>query len=440
MDTNTTKQDDTKQADKPSVKSFHSKSYMLGYIRLDSLEATTMGQPIKDLQSLFLTANRLVGSDAYVESMKTDNTGLAIWQGTSGEDAEVIHFMFPWGWEACDIHVLKDRIQQMWDMDENGHPIPTHQPLIPENTENQKQTEHTPQQKEHTMLKIKDNDEDMRSSPEQFKLEVIRAAQHMKVTLSMDFTNEQVDMLDKNVQFILSADWFKELVGNERWAETAAFDIAKGLAHIGMDAEKYPFTDRLEWLRSVLDTGRADQISERYSKKDTNAVILSMLLNYLSIEAESSKLMEYFPMKTISEHRMHHALVQQAVVNANVFLLRLVSSVIDAPTNPDHTLKSLKSLPQDTQVNMYRAGINTAMDNIRSAMVEFRMLWLNANVKYSPAQLAASRSEFDKGTDAIKERYIMTRITPIDFKIDPAFNDVLLNQYHGETATKRPKP
>lgn len=416
-------------------RSFNSKSYMLGYLDINTLQPLSMGQPVKDLQSLFLTANKMVGIASYQESLKNDGNGLAIWQGKDADDAELIHFMFPWGWEACDTNVLSERVAQMWSLDENGHPMDSK----PQSSVEPKNTESNPQ-RGRGMLKLRGSDTDADGDMNAFKFDVIKSSQHLKVMLSMEYTEDQADLIVKNKDIILKANWFDSLVGASKWADTAALDIAKGMALNSQSADVYPAIETLLWLREIFDTCRADKIAGSYTDKDDKAVMLSMFLNYMGIESESKKLSTYFPLSPSLEKRFHSDMIRQAVVNANVFLLRTVANVLGTHDNPDATIQSLLSLPKDNQVSLYRAGINTAMDNIKIAISDFRNLWLDSCTRYSPAQLAPSRSEFDKGNEDAKNRYLMARIAPIDFRIDPVFIDVLLNQYTGEKAAKRPKP
>ncbi len=108
-----------------------------------------------------------------------------------------------------------------------------------------------------------------------------------------------------------------------------------------------------------------------------------MLLHYLSIEGESDKIRATFGIGEKVITRIHTHLIQQAVVNANVFILRAIETPANHKDDPEKVEKSLKSLPQDSQVSFYRAGINTAMDNIEISMRDFnwRVIALNPDQK-----------------------------------------------------------
>ncbi len=137
---------------------------MLGYINLDTLTPSTLGQPTKDLQDVFSAANRLVGPND-LQSLKEDNLGLAMYQGSSKDDCDLIHFLFDSGWEACDLDTLKTRLAG-GDAPEMAH--------VPTRTTNPV--------KATTDLRIKNEDN---TSAFDFKQDVIAYVQYLKFVLSL---------------------------------------------------------------------------------------------------------------------------------------------------------------------------------------------------------------------------------------------------------------
>ena len=393
-----------------SASTFRPKSYMLGYIKLDTLEPNSLGKATQDLQNVFATANRMVGSKDF-ESLKADNLGLAMYQGSSMDDCELIHFMFDSGWEACDLETLKTRLAG------NQTPETAHIPVIAKpNT---------------APLRIKDDD--TMSSGADFKAKALAVAQRLKFDLSLSCPVTMLDYISSDIDFVKDQDWFQELVGKNKWSDTAAFDIVRNLSKNSLRATEYPFDKIISDLRTNMETGQSENITGHYTEKEKNQVVLSMLLNYLEIEGESLKTKKAMEISDITMSRINAHLVQQAVVNANVFLLRVVDTAAEHNGNPDKVEKSLKSLPQDTQVSFYRAGINTAMSNIELAYKEFNGR-LNALTKEQKDKV---QQTFQPLIHDAKVNFILGHLDTIDFAIDPAFNDLLLSTKKQST---RPKP
>jgi hypothetical protein len=394
-----------------SISTFRPKSYMLGYIQLDSLEPTTLGQPTKNLQDVFAAANRLTSSND-VEDLKKDNLGLAMYQGSSIDDCELIHFLFDSGWEACDKETLKLRLA--------GGAAPD-MPHIPKNTENTTNNAKTLRLPKEDNMSVMD-----------FKQDAIVAAQRLKFDLSLACPVDMLDTISADIDYVKKQDWFQEIVGKNRWSDTAAFDIVRNVAQNGRRATDYPFADIIQTLRYDMETGHAENITGHYTEKENNQVVLSMLLNYIAVDGASDKIKRALSIPTTTMERINSVLIQQAVVNANVFLLRVVDNAAKHNGNPEKVEKSLKSLPQDNQVSLYRAGINTAMNNIELAFQEFNMRL----VSLSQAQKDKVLNSFQPLAHDAKVNFILGHLDTIDFAIDPAFNDLLLSKPKTTTSTR----